>query len=62
MAETPASANSWTTDILERLRGLQLDPAREAEIIEELSIHLDERFAQLRRAMKVDPLIALKSD
>jgi predicted permease len=32
-----------------RLRGLRLSPAREAEIIEELSQHLDERYDELRR-------------
>ncbi|MGE3342852.1 MAG: ADOP family duplicated permease [Vicinamibacterales bacterium] len=37
----------WTLELRERLAGLSLDPAREAEIIEELSQHLDERFAEL---------------
>jgi len=31
----------WRPDIASRLGGLRLDPAREAEIIDELSQHLD---------------------
>ena len=37
----------WRPDIAARLRGLRLDPAREAEIIDELSQHLDERYDEL---------------
>jgi putative ABC transport system permease protein len=33
--------------VRERLAGLNLDPAREAEIVEELSVHLDARFREL---------------
>jgi putative ABC transport system permease protein len=38
----------WTADIEQRLASLRLDPAREAEIVEELSEHLDQRYAELR--------------
>jgi putative ABC transport system permease protein len=38
----------WTEDLRERLASLRLNPAREAEIIEELSQHLDERYEELR--------------
>src|SRR5437899_1089704 len=37
----------WNQPIRERLAGLNLDPAREAEIVEELSGHLDARFREL---------------
>jgi hypothetical protein len=37
----------WRPDIASRLGGLRLDPAREAEIIDELSQHLDERYDEL---------------
>ena len=38
----------WQPEIKERLCGLRLEPTREAEIIEELSQHLDDRYAELR--------------
>jgi hypothetical protein len=37
----------WRSDITSRLGGLRLDPARQAEIIDELSQHLDERYDEL---------------
>jgi len=37
----------WRPDIASRLGGLRLDPAREAEIIDELSQHLDLRYDEL---------------
>jgi predicted permease len=37
----------WTAELRARLAPLALAPAREAEIIEELSIHLDERYREL---------------
>ena len=37
----------WRPDIASRLGGLRLDPAREAEIIDEFSQHLDERYDEL---------------
>ena len=40
----------WTDDLRPRLASLRLSPAREAEIVEELSQHLDERYHELRAA------------
>ena len=40
----------WTHDLRARLALLKLSPAREAEIVEELSQHLDERYDELRAA------------
>jgi predicted permease len=37
----------WSQPIRERLTGLNLDPVREAEIVEELSVHLDARYREL---------------
>src|SRR6185436_9098574 len=37
----------WTTDLRARLKSLRLSAAREAEIIEELSLHLDDRYREL---------------
>ena len=37
----------WRPDIASRLGGLRLDPARKAEIIDELSEHLDQRYDEL---------------
>ena len=37
----------WKPEIRRRLANLQLAPTREAEIIEELSQHLDDRYAEL---------------
>jgi putative ABC transport system permease protein len=38
---------SWNDHVRPRLARLQLSPAREAEIVEELSQHLDQRFEEL---------------
>jgi predicted permease len=38
---------SWDAEIRERLRPLRMTRKREAEIVEELSQHLDDRFAEL---------------
>ncbi len=38
----------WKKEIRRRLNGLALEPTREAEIVEELSQHLDDRYAELR--------------
>jgi predicted permease len=38
----------WTAELEQRLASLRLDPARAAEIIEELSEHLDQRYGELR--------------
>jgi putative ABC transport system permease protein len=38
----------WTSEIESRLASLKLSPGREAEIVEELSAHLEQRYAELR--------------
>ena len=40
----------WRQELRQRLAALRLAPVREAEIIEELSLHLDDRFRELRSA------------
>jgi hypothetical protein len=40
--------DAWIEHLRPRLAALRLDPAREAEIIEELSQHLDSRYDDLR--------------
>jgi len=40
--------SGWKQEIIDRLAGLKLEPTREAEIVEELSQHLDDRYAELR--------------
>ncbi|HEY7546192.1 MAG TPA: ABC transporter permease, partial [Blastocatellia bacterium] len=37
----------WKEEIGRRLAGLKLDPARESEIVEELSQHLDDQYREL---------------
>ena len=37
----------WTSEVRKRLSSLRLSPAREAEIVEELSQHLEESYALL---------------
>jgi hypothetical protein len=37
----------WTQHVRPRLSGLRLSPTREAEIVEELSQHLDDRWREL---------------
>jgi putative ABC transport system permease protein len=37
----------WTQHVRPRLSGLRLSPAREAEIVEELSQHLEDRYQEL---------------
>ena len=39
----------WSHDLRRRLSELRLSPAREAEIVEELSQHLDDRYEELSR-------------
>src|SRR5262245_22223511 len=36
----------WKQEIRERLAGLKLEPVREAEIVEELSQHLEEHYTE----------------
>ena len=38
----------WNDEIRDRLGNLRMDPEREAAIVEELSQHLDDRYAELR--------------
>ncbi|HVQ14001.1 MAG TPA: ABC transporter permease, partial [Vicinamibacterales bacterium] len=44
----------WTADLHARLAGLKLTPARDAEIVEELSQHLDDRYEELRASGSSD--------
>ena len=44
----------WTGDLRQRLATLRLSPTREAEIIEELAQHLDQRYEELRAAGRTD--------
>ena len=37
----------WAREVRERLSSLRLPPAREAEIVDELSQHLDDRYREL---------------
>ena len=37
----------WSSEIRKRLAGLRVEPAREASIVEEISQHLDDRYAEL---------------
>src|SRR5437762_2938145 len=41
----------WRPEISARLAGLKLEPTREAEIVGELSQHLDDRYAVLLRPL-----------
>jgi putative ABC transport system permease protein len=40
----------WSFHVRPRLASLRLSPAREAEIVEEMSLHLDEHYEELRSA------------
>src|SRR5262245_35907520 len=37
----------WSKEIRRRLEGSRLDPEREASVVEEISQHLDDRYAEL---------------
>jgi hypothetical protein len=37
----------WKPEVRKRLRGAQLEPTREAEIVDELADHLEDRYAEL---------------
>jgi putative ABC transport system permease protein len=40
--------HDWSDIVRPHLAALQIDPAREAEIVDEISQHLDQRYAELR--------------
>ena len=44
----------WKEEIRRRFSGLELDPTREAEIVEELAQHLEDRSAELRAGGATD--------
>ena len=48
MRELHTSRGDWRQDLRSRLASLRLGAAREAEIVEELTQHLDDRYGQLR--------------
>src|SRR4051812_17331597 len=43
----PPNMPDWKPEILRLIYGLKLDPAREMEIAEELSQHMEDRFDEL---------------
>ena len=47
-SDRPGLRADWSRDLQPRLASLRLSAAREAEIVEELSQHLDDRYEQLR--------------
>ena len=49
----------WRPEIRARLTGVRLSPAREAEIIEELSQHLEDRWRE-QVAAGADPEVELE--
>src|SRR5262245_55068426 len=44
----------WTIDLRPYLSKLRLEPTREADIVEELSQHLDQRYEELRAGGATD--------
>jgi putative ABC transport system permease protein len=46
-ANDPSLRASWAREVRERLSSLRLSPAREAEIVDELSQHLDDHWREL---------------
>ncbi len=48
--DVPHEWPSWKNEIATRLSALKLAPAREAEIVEELAQHLEDRYRELRTA------------
>ena len=47
-AHSDASSRDWRAEIAERLTSLRLGPAEEADLADELSQHLEDRFRELR--------------
>src|SRR5687768_11190851 len=48
MPDPSTSSGSWRDEIRRRLEPLRLPPIREAEIIEEVAQHLEDRYRELR--------------
>src|SRR6267378_964322 len=48
MSRRGSTASDWKKEILKRLADLRLAPAREAEIVEELTQHLEDCYEELR--------------
>jgi len=46
-AQSSATMPDWKPEIRRRLASLQLPPTREAAIVEELALHLDDCYAEL---------------
>ena len=46
-SNTPSPGTRWAAEVRSRLASLRLSPAREAEIVDELSQHLDDRYNEL---------------
>ena len=46
-AQSSATMPDWKPEIRRRLANLQLPPTREAAIVEELALHLDDCYAEL---------------
>src|SRR5919107_5887210 len=57
MGSTEVAMSVWRHELVERLAALALRPEREAEIVEELGQHLDDRVAELV-ALGVEPAAA----
>src|SRR6185503_10095815 len=43
----PEPSTGWVQEVRKRLSSLRLSPTREAEIVDELSQHLDDRYREL---------------
>lgn len=48
MPDPSMNPRAWSEELRERLRGVTLSPARQVEVIEELSLHLDARAEELQ--------------
>src|SRR5262245_22844608 len=46
--KSDAQSGDWRSEIAERLTSLRLTPAEEADLADELSQHLEDRFRELR--------------
>ena len=47
--------DDWREEILKRLASLKLPPAREAEIVEELAQHVEDRYQELLTVGAAEP-------